>query len=172
MWRCIFIPRVFGLLAKTWIARRNLGRKPLTLPPVARSRSIDDNMIERQVRLADAVISRVAAVIGHPCFYRSVILASLLRPQGVPVVVNIGGRSLSSSSKMKAHSWLTLEGSPFYELPNSIDLYTFDMGQNVDKSVRYWIGPDLDESVLLSKNVTRGNTLRVLSRQAQPRKGS
>ncbi len=106
-------------------------------------------MIDRQVRLADSIVYPLTRRGGHYCFYRSVILATLLREQGVPVLVNMGGRNLTSA-RMKAHSWLTLDGRLFHERTDREETtrYCFDMGQNADGTVRYWIGRTFDDMLL------------------------
>ena len=150
----------------------NLGSKPLQLPPVAPERGADARIVERQVRYVDRIVGLLTARSGHFCFYRSVTLATLFRRQGLPLVINVGGRSLGSPEKMKAHSWLTLEGRPFFEQPNAVALYTVDMGANADGSVRYWVGPDFDESILGREGVTRGNASRADSSRTSAKNGS
>lgn len=152
--------QVVYLIGRVWFIRRNLGKRPLMLPGVHSARTIFDEEIPVLVERVDRLLGRLLSKGSHHCFYRSVVLAVLFRKQGVPLVVNIGGRSLSSSSRMKAHSWLTLNGQPFYEHPNSLTIYPFDMGYNADRSIRYWIGPDFDDGVLKNGNVTRGNAAR------------
>lgn len=160
MWRFPLTLRVIVLLLWCWHTRRNLGDRPLRLPPVSPERTSDDRTVERTVRFADRIIGLATSKSGHFCFYRSVTLAVLFRRQGLPLVVNVGGRSLGSPEKMKAHSWLTLEGKPFFEQPNAVELYAFDMGANADGSVRYWIGPDFDDSLLKQDGIARGNASR------------
>src|SRR5512145_1153124 len=151
--------QVIFLIGQVWLVRRNLGKKPLMLPAVAAEGTVDSASISVIVRHVDRLLSALLSKNSHQCFYRSVILAELLRRKGVPLVVNIGGRSLSSPS-MKAHSWLTLDGEPFHEQPNSLSIYPFDMGYNADRSVRYWIGPKFDESVLKNENIVRGSAAK------------
>ena len=151
--------KVAFLIGQVWLIRRTLGRKPLKLPAVGPAGTIDAVAISLIVRHVDRMLGLLLSRASHHCFYRSVILAKLLRKNGVPLVVNIGGRSLSSPS-MKAHSWLTLDNEPFHEQPNSLSIYPFDMGCNADRSVRYWIGPEFDESVLKNENITRGSAAR------------
>lgn len=128
-------------------------------------------MTERTVRFADRIIGLLTGKSGHFCFYRSVTLAVLFRSLGIPLVVNVGGRSLGSPERMKAHSWLTLDGKPFFEQPNAVELYTFDMGTNADGSVRYWVGPDFDDSLLQQDGVSRGNASRPCGPAATATKG-
>ncbi len=168
MWRLLVISRILAILAWSWHIRRNLGRRPLRLPAVAQDRTIDAAAAGRQVRLADRVINMLTKRTGHYCFYRSVTLAVLFRKQGLPLVVNVGGRALGSATRMKAHSWLTLHGEPFYEPPNAIDIYPLPMGYNTDGSVRYWIGPDLDDSLISGSSVARGSAARPAEEKNRP----
>jgi hypothetical protein len=160
MWRFPLTLRVLVLLIWCRRVRKNLGARPLRLPSVAPKRRADDRSVERQVRFADRIIGLMARRGGHFCFYRSVTLAVLLRRQGVPLVVNVGARSVHDPARMKAHSWLTLDGELFYEQPNSLSIYPFAMGYNADRSVRYWIGPEFDDAVLKDEHITRGNAAR------------
>ena len=160
MWRLPFTLRVIALLIGCRNVRKNLSEKPLRLPPVVPERTVGDHSIEQQVRFADRIIAILTSRSGHYCFYRSVALATLFRWQGLPLVINVGGRGLGSPEKMKAHSWLTLDGKPFYERPNAIALYTLDMGMNADGSVRYWVGPEFDDSILGKDGLSRGNSSR------------
>lgn len=160
MWRFPLTLRVLALLAWCRHVRMNLGSKPLQLPPIAPVREADDRTIERQVRYVDRIVSLLTARSGHFCFYRSMVLAAIFRRQGLPLVVNVGGRSLGSQNKMKAHAWLTLEGKPFFEQQNAVELYPIPMGDKADGSVRYWVGPDFDDSILGKDGITRGNASR------------
>lgn len=159
MRRIALTVQVLFLIGQVWLMRRNLGKKPLRLPAVATERTADNTSISVIVRHVDHLLSALLNKNSHHCFYRSVILAKLLRKNGVPLVVNIGGRSLSSPS-MKAHSWLTLDDNPFYEQPNSLSIYPFDMGYNTQRSVRYWIGPEFDDSILNNENIARGSAAK------------
>ncbi len=160
MQHVVLTVQVIYLIGRVWYVRRNLAKRPLKLPAVNSARTIADDAIAGVVRQVDRLLNAVLSKDSHHCFYRSVILAVLFRRKGVPLVMNIGGRSLNSSAKMKAHSWLTLNEAPFYEQPNSLSIYPFDMGLNADRSVRYWIGPEFDDAILKNENIARGNAAK------------
>jgi hypothetical protein len=147
------------LLVWSWHARRSLEKKPLKLPPTQVTGAIDDTTVADMVRTVDALLPRLLPGRRHYCFYRSVVLALLLRKKGIPVVINVGGLGLATTSRMTAHCWLTLNGDSFFEQPNSLTLYHFDMGHNTDRSIRYWIGPDFDESLLNNGRFVKRSTL-------------
>ena len=103
----------------------------------------------------------------HLCFYRSIVLASILRKRGIPVVMNVGGRGLGLNEVRKAHCWLTLDNMLFHEKENALELYPLEMGYNQDRSIRYWIGPELQESVLKGSHVTRNRSIKPLFKRTR-----
>lgn len=107
-------------------------------------------MVERQVRFADSILYPLTRRGGHYCFYRSLTLATLLRKQGIPLLINVGGRNLTSAARMKAHSWLSLDGKPFHERTDQEEMnrYVYPMGTSANGSVRYWFGSTFDDATL------------------------
>lgn len=149
---------LFLILRAKWIKRGKI-KNGLKLPPVGDSSQIDGNSVSHIVHWTDLVIKVVLYRNAYICFYRSFILAQILRKKGIPLVLNVGGRSLNSHERMKAHCWLTLNGQDFYEKPNSMQLYPYEMGYNKDKSIQYWIGPDLDETIFNSNLIVRTRSI-------------
>ncbi len=85
-----------------------------------------------------------------------------MRKRGLGVVMNVGGRGLSARIAQKAHCWLTLDEQLFHEDDNALQLYPFDMGYNRMKSIRYWIGPALDEALLDQSHISKTRTMQPL----------
>ena len=76
--------------------------------------------------------------------------------------MNVGGRGLSTKEAQKAHCWLTIDEQLFHEKENALQLYPIDMGYNRDKSIRSWIGPELNEAVLDESHITKTRTIQPL----------
>jgi len=159
MWRVYITIEIIYALIKAWKIRRSKVEGAVSLPHVNIPAKTDEKMSNKIVKWFDFILSIVLLKTDHLCFYRSYGLAIILRKRGVPVVMNIGGRSLSSSENMKAHSWLTLFGKPFHEKPNSIQLYPYNMGFNKERAVNYWIGPGFDRKVLDNEEMKRKKSI-------------
>jgi hypothetical protein len=160
MWRIYITVEIISTLIKAVKIRRSGVEGAVSLPPVHIPAKINEKMSNKIVKWFDFILSIVLFKTEHLCFYRSYGLAIILRKRGVPVVMNIGGRSLSSPENMKAHSWLTLFGKPFHEKPNSIQLYPHDMGFNKERAVNYWIGPEFDRKVLDNEEIKRKKSIK------------
>ncbi|MDY6793199.1 MAG: lasso peptide biosynthesis protein [Thermodesulfobacteriota bacterium] len=160
MWRISITIEIIYVLMKAVKTRRSKIEGAISLPPVSTHTKINDKMSNKIVKWFDSILSIILIKMDHLCFYRSYGLATILRKRGVPVVMNIGGRSLSSPENMKAHSWLTLFGQPFQEKPNSIQLYPHNMGFNKDRAVNYWIGPEFDRKVLDNEEIKRKKSIK------------
>lgn len=117
------------------------------------------------VQWFDTIASTLTWFNRHLCFYRSFTLASMLRKRGIPAVMNVGGRGLGLNEAKKAHCWLTLDDKLFHEQENALELYPLEMGYNQDRSIRYWIGPELNENALKGCNVARGRSIKPLFRR-------
>jgi hypothetical protein len=159
MWRVYITIEIIFTLIKAWKIRRSKVEGAVSLPPVRIPVKTDEKMSNKIVEWFDFILSIVLLKTDHLCFYRSYGLAIILRKRGVPVVMNIGGRSLSSPENMKAHSWLTLFEKPFHEKPNSIQLYPHNMGFNKERAVNYWIGPEFDRKVLDNEEMKRKKSI-------------
>ncbi len=153
MRRLIFI-KVCYLILRAWLYRRG-GIKQLRLPGVHPGIEPDAKTVDETVARVDSILNLALRNTQHICFYRSYVLAVILRQMGLPVVLNVGGRALWSSEIMKAHCWLSLGGVNIYEKENAFDLYPLEMGYNSDRSIRYWIGEEFDRSVLEEEGVCR-----------------
>jgi len=162
MWRISITVEIIYILIKAVKTRRSKIEGAISLPPVSTHTKINDKMSNKIVKWFDFILKIVILKTDYLCFYRSYGLALVLRKRGVPVVMNVGGHSLSSPENMKAHSWLTLFKQPFYEKTNSIQLYPYDMGFNKERNVNYWIGPVFDRKVLDNEERKRTRSIRTI----------
>lgn len=160
MWRIYITVEIIYTLIKAVKIRRSRVEGAVSLPPVAIPAKINEKMSNKIVKWFDFILSIILIKTDHLCFYRSYGLATILRKRGVPVVMNIGGHSLSSPENMKAHCWLTLYEKQFHEKPNSIQLYPYDMGFNKERAVNYWIGSEFDRKVLDNEEIKRKKSIK------------
>jgi hypothetical protein len=79
----------------------------------AKNRTANQERVKTTVRYADFLIHRNIPVLEGACLKRSLLLYHFLRKEGLPVVVNIG--VTKENGDLIGHSWLTLDGVPFYE---------------------------------------------------------
>jgi len=149
-----------------WI-RLSKAKSGINLPAVATPPTTSPQNADDVVHWFDTLASAAMWFNRHLCFYRSFVLASILRKRGLPLVINVGGRGLGLNEVRKAHCWLTLEDQLFHEKENALELYPLEMGYNQNQSIRYWIGPELQESVLNGSRVTRNRSIKPLFRRTK-----
>ncbi len=82
----------------------------------------------------------------HSCYYRSYVLAFILRQQGIPVSLNVGLRNLRSPAKNRGHCWLTLQDKPILEFDEGNRLYPHLLKQN-PYGVCFWTGPNDEQRI-------------------------
>ncbi len=165
MWRIPFTLNIFWLLIYSLWIRISKAKCGVKLPSVPAQPTISRHRADDMVRWFDTLVSAFMWFNRHLCFYRSVTLATLLRKQGIPLVMNVGGRGLGLGEAKKAHCWLTLDERLFHEKENALELYPLEMGYNRDRSIRYWIGPELKENVLNGSQFTRSRSIKPLFRR-------
>ena len=165
MWRIFLSFEIGWLLIRSLGVRISKAKSGVKLPPVANRQIITRRRGDGMVTWFDTLASALLWYNRHLCFYRSFVLAALLRKRGLPVVMNVGGRGLGMNEARKAHCWLTLEGHLFHEKENALELYPLEMGYNRDRSIRYWVGPELDETALHGSHVTRSRSIKPLFRR-------
>ena len=162
MWRIPMTFEILWLLVQARSIRSSRARNGVSLPLVSTSRELNLQTAARIVILFDGILSVLMRQNKHICFYRSYGLATVLRKRGLPVVMNVGGRGLGINEAQKAHCWLTLDERLFHEKENALQLYPFDMGYNQTRSIRYWIGPELNEAIMDENRITRARSIQPL----------
>jgi len=167
MWRIPLTLNIICLLIYSLGIRITKAKSGVKLPALATQPSISRQKADDMVGWFDTLASAAMWFNRHLCFYRSFVLASILRKRGIPVVMNVGGRGLGLNEVRKAHCWLTLEDQLFHEQENALELYPLEMGYNQNRSIRYWIGPELQESVLNDSRVTRSKSIKPLFRRSK-----
>ncbi len=166
MWRIPLTLNIFCLLVRCLWLRTSKARSGVKLPLVE-NQTISRYRADKIVHWFDLIAGTLMPHNRHICFYRSFTLANILRKGGIPLVLNVGGRGLGLNEVGKAHCWLTLENELFHEKENALELYPLEMGYNQDRSIRYWIGPELPESALNGDHVTRNRSIKPLFRRTK-----
>jgi len=162
MWRITLSIEILWLLIQSLRIRMSKVKNGVSLPPVATDHAITRQDADRIVDWFDTLVSTFMWHNQHVCFYRSHGLATILRKRGIAVVMNVGGRGLGIDEAKKAHCWLSLDDQLFHEKENALQLYPFDMGYNRSQSIRYWIGPELNDELLNGNQVARTRTVKPL----------
>ena len=166
MWRIPLTLNIFCLLLQSLWLRTSKAQSGVRLPPVEKQ-MISLHKADKIVHWFDIIASTLMPHNQHICFYRSFTLASLLRKRGIPVIMNVGGRGLGLNEVRKAHCWLTLDDQLYHEKENALALYPLEMGYNQNRSIRYWIGPELQERALNGEHVTRNRSIKPLFRRTK-----
>jgi hypothetical protein len=158
MWRIPITFEILWLLLQARNIRASKAIHGVNLPPVNRYGKMNPQTTDKIVHWFDGMLRLIMKHNKHICFYRSYGLATILRKRGLGVVMNVGGRGLSAKVAQKAHCWLTMDEELFHEQENALALYPFDMGYNQMKSIRYWIGPALDQTLLDQSHIQKNRT--------------
>ena len=162
MWRIPLTFEILWLMLQARHIRTSKVRNGLSLPVVPMLCRLNLQTAGKIVDWFDMLMSLFMWQNKHICFYRSYGLATMLRKRGLAVVMNVGGRGLTTKEAQKAHCWLTIDGQLFHEKENALKLYPIDMGYNRTKTIRYWIGPELDETLLDKSHITKTRSIQPL----------
>ncbi len=114
----------------------------ITLPD-AKGRDASSSInVWHLTRFTTRVVRYGALLSKQKCFFRAFILASVLRPYGIPAVLNVGLRSLGvcqTDARIDGHCWLSLDNKPFLEAGDPANSYPLFMGRATN-GVQYWLG--------------------------------
>ena len=140
MYRHIIIcVQVFTGLIQSWIIKIRKDMRYVQLPSVEVPTQLRDEDVDFVVWCADIMVKIGAIWTGRKCFFRSYIIASVLRSWKIPVIINVGLCNLKVIDKTKGHCWLTLDGKPFKEIEDLKRKYPQKLGCS-SNGVCYWVG--------------------------------
>ena len=142
--RIKIIRQAIAGLVKAWAVKTRKQIPDDPLPLVDEGRSIDDRDISFVIRTSDLLVRFGALRTGRKCFFRSFIIASVLRRWGIPVEINFGLRNIGQNRRETGHCWLTLDGRPYAEKSQVQDLYPIAFGA-APNGVSYWYGEEKDD---------------------------
>lgn len=126
-------------LAQAWIIKSRKTMANIRLAPPSNSSCLTDPDISFVLGCSDFLVKLGARRTGRKCFFRSFIMASVLRKWGLPVIMNVGLRGLRGARRTDGHCWLTLDGKPFGETDNPNRDYPVQLDQGIN-GVQYWLG--------------------------------
>jgi hypothetical protein len=127
-------------LPAAWRARCTRDLASLRLPPVNPGPGMSDADLAWAARMAGAMARWGAPRLGRRCFFRSCVLATVLRRRGLPARLNVGLRRIGSDATVSGHCWVTLaDGPPVAEPEGVLAAYPQPMGEGAN-GVRYWAG--------------------------------
>ena len=153
----VFLSTVCALIrAKYIMTMRNIGR--MTLPNINPQSPISTEIMIVIVQWVKRWVHMFSIRSRHGCYYRSYVLACILREKGIPVSLNIGLRNLRSREKNRGHCWLTLNGKPVFDPDDQVPgLYCHRLKQG-NSDINYWIGSN-DAGGIMRHKLSRGNRI-------------
>ncbi len=119
------------LLRVLWMLHRYRGHGPSDdlrslfagLTPSGRRGPANTARVQKAVRYADAICSRLPYLSLDACMPRSLTLYRIARESAVDVVWNCGVRK-TAEGRLEGHAWLTLNGAPYLEPDDRAQHYT------------------------------------------------
>jgi len=137
--RSKIVLKIVSLLFKAVDIRITKSRE-IVLAPVAIDQTLSPEKINKIVSFINHVVWILMLWKPGRCFYRSYVIANILRKKGVPLQINFGCENyLERTGKAKAHSWLTLQGLPFAEKGNPSVRFPIRISVP-DSDVNFWLG--------------------------------
>lgn len=133
----LIIIEMMILLGKAWVIRVSRNLKYVKLPYVREKRKTTKISVDFYTKWTERVVRLCAPSTGRKCFFRSYILATLLRKQGIPVIMNIGLRVAGSGYRVYGHCWLTINGKSFSEIIDQSEMYSVNLGYG-ENGICYW----------------------------------
>ncbi|MEZ4599677.1 MAG: lasso peptide biosynthesis protein [Syntrophotaleaceae bacterium] len=140
----IFLWTLEGLM-KAWLYLRRGMPAGLSLPQIRTASQLSEKDLDGTVRVIDSIVRMMLPRTRHGCFYRTLSRTIVLRKLGVPVAVNIGLRNLDGTLTVKGHCWLSLNGMPFQEPPDTTAMYPFFLGK-LENGLLCWVQKGNDRS--------------------------
>jgi hypothetical protein len=136
----MFLQCAQGLLM-AWTIRIGRTMEKVRLPAGPENNRLSEGDVAFILAATAGLMNIGATRTGRTCFFRSYILAFVLRRWGFPAVINVGLRNLGGDRRAEGHCWLTTpEGALFSEPTDPREQYPVFMGDGVP-GVRYWAGP-------------------------------
>jgi len=141
----VFLSTLRALISAKYIMlTKNFGK--LKLPPINERADLSSAVLATLICRVKKWVHLFSAGSRHSCYYRSYVLAVVLRQRGIPVSLNVGLRNLRSQAKNRGHCWVTLKGKPIFEFDDGIRLYPYLLKQN-PYGINFWAGSN-DEHLI------------------------
>jgi hypothetical protein len=133
---------VLYCLFRAWVIKLGKDMSRVNLPPVGQNSRLSSRGLAFTLNITDAVVIHGARWTGRKCFFRTFILAHVLRRRGVPVSMNVGLCGLNGNrngGSINGHCWLTLNDKPYLEDVDWRGQYPHLLATGLN-GIRYWIG--------------------------------
>lgn len=135
----VFLSTVCALIrAKYIMLLKKIGK--LTLPSINKQSQLSSEALVEIIQWVKRWVHLFCFRSRHGCYYRSYVLACILRQRGVPVSLNLGLRNLGSHEKNRGHCWLTLRGKPVLEFDDDSHRLYPHLLQQGQYDINYWVG--------------------------------
>lgn len=116
---------------------RRLGM--LTLPPVTPPATLPKTTVKRIAWWIMLIVNILVFWRWGKCFYRTYVVACVLRRWNVPLILNIGVNDPFELKRMRGHCWLTLNNEVFLETCSVEAKYPILTGK-LEGQIHYWAG--------------------------------
>jgi hypothetical protein len=151
MWRCKILVSILVEIFKAWRYVVNERFSKVKISSIQSTCSLNDSKrINDLVNFVENIVKKIASRSNHICFYRSYVLAQILRKRGLPVVMNIGLGNFGADSPVRGHCWLTLDGENFFESSETETLYPVYLGKRPG-DIAFWVKPGQDKGMIRQK---------------------
>lgn len=150
MWRIGIIILVLVEVFKAWryVVKERFSK--VKIISIQADHGLRTSEVELHVNFIDKIVKKIVFRSNHVCFYRSYVLAQVLRRRGLPLVLNIGLGNLNADSPVRGHCWLTLDGQKFFESAETETLYPVFLG-NRSGDIAFWVKPGPDKGMIRQK---------------------
>jgi hypothetical protein len=126
-------------LIKAWVIKTKKNMGAINIPLHNFNNQLSDKDLSFIISSADFFVKICTPNTSRKCFFRSYIMASVLRKMGVPIKMNVGLYNLNRMGETAGHCWLTLKEIPFAEKNNPNEKYPIKMAVSTSE-ISYWVG--------------------------------
>ena len=129
----------FLAFLKAWVIKTRKKMDAIHIPLHKYKKRLCSKELIYIIEVSDLLVDFGAKRTSRKCFFRSYIMASVLRRMGIPIQINVGLKNLNGFYRSNGHCWLSLNGFPFAEKNDPIDKYPFKITDS-DNGISYWVG--------------------------------
>ena len=140
--RIFLVLTAFSALAEAWGIRLKGKMNSIQFPVVDEQRQLSQKDLKFILKCARVLVRLCTGRSEQRCFFRTYIIACVLRRGGENVDMNVGLVTFGKGVPAQGHCWLTREGIPFSEPSDPRQAYPYAMGTAFN-GVHYWVGPML-----------------------------
>ena len=136
---CIFF-HCLGAFLEAWRIKCIGGLSGIALPDVLEGEKQLGTEIPFLLACTHSMVRLASAWSGRKCFFRSYIIASVLRRYGQEVELNIGMRNLGAAAVTAGHCWVSMPDGGLLDESGTLPAeYPVFMARSRN-GIRYWVG--------------------------------